>query len=253
MALNYDKIVLFGDSITQYCYNTEVASFCLGPALQHVFTRKFDIIQRGYGGYTSAHAKLMIDKVIAHENQSESKVKLMIIFFGTNDAARNAIQHVDLETYKANLRYMVAACQASGIKVILIGAGPFNAHQWWVARPDTPKDRTTLQAREYCDALVAVARELAVPAVPMWDLVMAKLGWKQGDPVFGLEEEAIYNPLSTILSDGLHYKAGGYQVEYDGIMDVLKTSYPELYPDNVPLRLPEWAALTSFDVLTDAI
>ncbi|KAK7206299.1 SGNH hydrolase-type esterase domain-containing protein [Myxozyma melibiosi] len=255
MALNYDKIVLFGDSITQYAYNVNVSPFCLGPALQDVYTRKFDVIQRGYGGYTSAHAKLMIDKIIAHENTPTSKVKLMTVFFGTNDSTgpSSTIQHVPLETYVANMRYIAEKCKAADIKVVFIGAGPFNAHQWWPTRPGNPHNRTTIQAREYCDALVALGKEIGVPTVPMWDLLMEAVGWKEGDPLYGLEELSAENPLTEYFVDGLHYNAKSYKIEYDGVMNAIKQAYPELLPENVPLRLPEWASLTSPDVLEKAL
>ncbi|KAK9450292.1 SGNH hydrolase-type esterase domain-containing protein [Limtongia smithiae] len=254
MALEYDKIVLFGDSITQYCFNTEVADFCLGPALQNLYTRKFDIIQRGYGGYTSEHAVRMIDKLITQETTPTTKVKLMIVFFGTNDSVMpsNKAQHTPIEKYKDNLRYITHAAQAADIKVILIGAGPYNDHQWTITRPGV-NDRTTIRAREYCDAAFDVAKELDIPFVPMWNLIMNDIGYDGTGPLPGLREGSAKNPLTKYLVDGLHYLGPAYKIEFDGIMRAISFAYPELAPENVPLRLPLWADLKHPDDILPAL
>lgn len=98
MALVFDKIILFGDSITQLAYNQEFG-FCFGPAMQDgkriyfnihcagktfilpipaVYNRKLDVIQRGFGGYTSSHAAIMIDRLIEQESAGASKIKLLV-------------------------------------------------------------------------------------------------------------------------------------------------------------------------------
>lgn len=98
MALVFDKIILFGDSITQLAYNQEFG-FCFGPAMQdgkriyfHIhctgktvilstsaaYNRKLDVIQRGFGGYTSSHAAIIIDRLIEQESAGASKIKLVV-------------------------------------------------------------------------------------------------------------------------------------------------------------------------------
>lgn len=108
-----------------------------------------------------------------------------------------------MERYKDNLRRIVSVIRSAGAKVILIGPGPFNHqqfddaldHQYFV-------DRTTHRAREYCEATVDVGKELNVPTVPLWYLIMEDLGWKEGDPIYGLPELPAVNPLNAYLSDG---------------------------------------------------
>jgi hypothetical protein len=97
MALVFDKIILFGDSITQLAYNQEFG-FCYGPAMQDgkplsskpfksensssskfpAYSRKLDVIQRGFGGYTSKHAAIIIDRLIEQESAGSSKIKLLV-------------------------------------------------------------------------------------------------------------------------------------------------------------------------------
>ncbi|KAK9237354.1 SGNH hydrolase-type esterase domain-containing protein [Lipomyces kononenkoae] len=254
MSLAFDKVILFGDSITQYAYNQDIG-FCLGPAMQNIYTRKFDVIQRGFGGYNSDHAVLMVDKIIQQETTLTSKIKLMVVFFGTNDSViPEATQHVPILRYKDNLRKIVSSAEQAGARVVIVGPGPYNHHQWIIGRnEERAAERTTLRAREYCDAAIEVAKELNVAVVPMWHLIMADLGWKEGDPVHGLAELPAENPLTSYLNDGLHYFGKAYLVEFENVIRAIKESYPELDPASVSEKLPTWDKLTSPDVLKSAL
>lgn len=97
MALVFDKIILFGDSITQLAYNQEFG-FCFGPAMQDgkvilaylnlegrkqshpfaVYNRRLDVVQRGFGGYTSNHGAIIVDRLIEQESTGASKIKLLV-------------------------------------------------------------------------------------------------------------------------------------------------------------------------------
>lgn len=130
-----------------------------------------------------------------------------VVFFGTNDsivpesASNNS---VPVEKYQENLRKIVSAAEKVGAKVILIGPGPFNHQQFDDALGHQFEvDRTTHRAREYCNATVDVGKELGVPTVPMWDLIMEEVGWKEGDPIYGLPELPAVNPLNDYLTDGM--------------------------------------------------
>lgn len=130
---------------------------------------------------------------------------MQTVFFGTNDSTgpSSTIQHVPLDIYTANMRYIANSCKAADIKVVFIGAGPFNAHQWWITRPENPHNRTTIQARTYCDAAISLAKELEIPCVPMWYLIMEAIGWKEGDPLTGLEELDPDESLAAYFTDGM--------------------------------------------------
>ena len=56
--MDYEKFLLFGDSITEFAFNTRPTEdgkdqYALGAALVNEYTRKMDILQRGFKGYTS--------------------------------------------------------------------------------------------------------------------------------------------------------------------------------------------------------
>ncbi|KAL3335615.1 hypothetical protein AABB24_031709 [Solanum stoloniferum] len=99
------QIVLFGDSITEQ-------SFRLGgwgAALADTYTRKADILNRGYGGYNTRWALFLLHHLFPLD--APTPPVAVTIFFGANDAAllgrTSERQHVPLEEYKENLRKMI--------------------------------------------------------------------------------------------------------------------------------------------------
>ncbi|KAL3459626.1 SGNH hydrolase-type esterase domain-containing protein [Aspergillus heterothallicus] len=250
MALAYDKIVLFGDSITQGCYEPE-CGFAFGAAMQHAYMRKMDVIQRGFSGYNSDHAAAIIPYLL---NQ-ESNIKLMVVFFGTNDSiVPESKNHVPIPRFKENIRKIVLSAQDAGAKVILIGPGPFDYHgfmkaveEGWVC------DRTTLRARAYCDATVEVGAEVGVPVVRLWDLIMADMGWKEGELVFGLEEIPDEGRFEGYFYDGLHFLGKAYQIMFEHVIKVIKDSYPELDPDCCQDKLPLCDENMTLELLKEAL
>lgn len=70
--MEYGKFVLFGDSITQF----SCTQYGFHPALQNVYIRKLDVINRGFSGYNSEHARQILPKIL----ESETNIKLMTIF-----------------------------------------------------------------------------------------------------------------------------------------------------------------------------
>ncbi|KAH8691536.1 SGNH hydrolase-type esterase domain-containing protein [Talaromyces proteolyticus] len=254
MALSFDKIVLFGDSITQLAYQQQ-CGFCFGSAIQHAYCRKLDVILRGFGGYNSDHAAAIVDALVQQETSEKSKIKLMVVFFGTNDSiipeSRN---HVPVARFKDNLRYIISVGERTGAKIVVVGPGPFNHYQFIDTQGDRfDCDRCTLRARQYCDAAMEVAEECNVAAVPLWDLIMADLGWKEGDLIHGLPDGPAETPLNLYLNDGVHYLGKAYEVEFLNVIRAIKEHYPELDYERIPEKLPKWEDLTSVEVLKAAI
>ena len=76
----FDKVLLFGDSITQRCYSLDEGkcengdSFILGSALSDLFKRRMDVVHRGFSGYCSEHARYIVDDII----KAESNIKLVV-------------------------------------------------------------------------------------------------------------------------------------------------------------------------------
>ncbi|KAL4876178.1 SGNH hydrolase-type esterase domain-containing protein [Aspergillus karnatakaensis] len=250
MTVAYDKILFFGDSITQGAYNPD-GGFAFGAAIQHAYSRKMDVLQRGYGGYNSDHAAAVFPFIL----QQEKNVKLMILFFGTNDSIiPESKNHVPIPRFRENTQGIVRAAQDAGIKVVLIGPGPFDHHQFitvmeegWVC------DRTTLRARAYCDAAVELGQELRIPIVPLWYLIMSELGWKDGEPVYGLEEIPDKGYFKEYFNDGLHFLGPAYRIMFTNVMKAIKEWYPELHPDHIVDRLPQCDETMTLESLKKAL
>jgi lysophospholipase L1-like esterase len=95
------RVVVFGDSITQHGYNSAISGWVAG--LGNWWTRRVDVLNRGFSGYNSRWAKLMVHDAVISEDPH-----LVFIFFGANDAVdHRVLQHVPLEEYQDNLDEMV--------------------------------------------------------------------------------------------------------------------------------------------------
>lgn len=232
MALVFDKFLLFGDSITEYSHKQP--GFSLSSALQDVYTRKLDIVTRGFSGYNTDWALPVLREVLKTENASPGKVKIMYIFLGTNDAA-TTFQHVPLDRYKANLTTMVKMAHDLDIKVIIVGPG---LHDQILSKltqeakgHDQPFSSSTA-TRDYGDAAREVALKHKLPFVDLWYAFQKNGGWSTDELLLGKPN------LSEYLADGIHYTSRAYQVFFDALIKAIKDSYPEFHYDNLPRILP---------------
>lgn len=92
--MEYDRIVLFGDSITQGSFDPE--GFGSGSALAHVYARRLDVINRGFSGYNTEWCLPLLKRILPEGvEKGQSKILLLIIFLGANDATlHQSPQHV---------------------------------------------------------------------------------------------------------------------------------------------------------------
>jgi lysophospholipase L1-like esterase len=98
-------VVLFGDSITAQSFR----SGGWGSALADAYSRKADVVVRGYGGYNTRWALFLLHHIFPLG--SSSPPVATTIFFGANDAALKGRtsdrQHVPVEEYTDNVRKIV--------------------------------------------------------------------------------------------------------------------------------------------------
>jgi isoamyl acetate esterase len=81
MAAIRPQFVLFGDSITQRSFEPGGWAGVVANAYQ----RRVDVINRGYSGYNTRWALSLADHIFPAD--VTSKVELVTVFFGANDAA----------------------------------------------------------------------------------------------------------------------------------------------------------------------
>uniref|UniRef100_A0A060TAA6 ARAD1C44242p n=1 Tax=Blastobotrys adeninivorans TaxID=409370 RepID=A0A060TAA6_BLAAD len=229
-----DKLLLLGDSIISFS-NDPNLGFGLTPALQNYYSRRLQVINRGFSGYNSSWARALIDPILSEENAGHAKVKLAVIFYGSNDSATNDIQHVPIDKYRDNLRYIASRALEAGAQVILVGPAPLNE-----TNTEFLEDRTTESMKNYGQAAGEIAKELGVGFVDLWHAFIRSTGWKEGEPHPGkLDQQSKYS-LDDYFTDGLHYTGKGYKVFYDELKAEIKAKYPQLSPEALPRLLPEW-------------
>ncbi|XP_054676169.1 isoamyl acetate-hydrolyzing esterase 1 homolog isoform X4 [Grus americana] len=129
--LLWPRVVLFGDSITEFSFQENG----WGASLAERLVRKCDVVNRGLSGYNTRWAKLILPRLISKSTGAESTVAVTI-FFGANDSALkdlNPKQHVPLEEYAANLKSMIQYLKSVDItedRIILITPPPLQESAW---------------------------------------------------------------------------------------------------------------------------
>ncbi|EEH40156.2 hypothetical protein PAAG_02211 [Paracoccidioides lutzii Pb01] len=248
--VEYEQIILFGDSITQgSCSQQE--GFAFMPALQHDYVRKFDVINRGFNGYTSQQGLEILPSFFP--SPQKAKVRLMTIFFGANDAVLPPFQqHVPLPLYKIGLSKILTHPLIQNhhpeTRLLLLTPPPINEYQLEPAAAaetqsapaPAPVIRKADTTKQYAEACRDVGRELGVPVVDTWAAFMKEAGWEEGEPLAGSKRAPANVRLGELLSDGLHFSPEGYRVMYREVMKVIRACYPELAPEKVPMRFPGW-------------
>eukprot|EP01135_Chromosphaera_perkinsii_P012037 Nk52_evm1s2577 gene=Nk52_evmTU1s2577 len=186
----YPRIVLFGDSITQFGFSVDRGGFV--AHLADWFIRRADFINRGFSGYTTRNCLPLLPQI---HNWADQKglPALVVIFLGVNDACSDPAQaqFVPVEDYKRNLKQMVTFLEDKGIKrdgIVLVSPTPNN---------DKIKGRSTKAAKEYADACKSVAESLSgVHHVDLFNLFV------KATPNYGEE----------LFVDGLHFNPKGNMI-----------------------------------------
>ncbi|CAL5873916.1 uncharacterized protein PFLUO_LOCUS8200 [Penicillium psychrofluorescens] len=233
--LTSDKIILFGDSLTEQSWNQEF-SFNISPALQHEYFRKLQVLTHGYGGYNSEHARHILELMLDAETGGGSRIRLLVIFFGTNDAveAANTRQHISIQRYVENLQFLTTKALDRGIDVILVGPALIGKDVL---------DRSNEMNRTYSQALKQVAQERDVPFVDLWTAFQTytRSSSNSDDRPGGNEsvDTKRTNNLTDLLApDGVHFSGQGYHIYYNLLLRTIRESFPPLRTENLPTVLP---------------
>lgn len=239
----YDQFLLFGDSITQQS-GCQDKGFAFAPALQDAYIRRLDVINRGFSGYTTSNALQVLPRFMP--DASQASVRLMMIFFGANDACLpGQLQHVPMHRYCENLKLLCLhpSVKAHDPKIILVTPPPVNEFQLAIRdaeRGNTNRQRTAANTKEYADRCRKVGEELKVPVVDLWRAFMTRAGWKEGEPLTESKKAECNEVLKSLLRDGLHLNPEGYRVMYDEVMKVISDEMRDESPENLPTVYPPW-------------
>ncbi|QPG76552.1 hypothetical protein FOA43_003942 [Brettanomyces nanus] len=203
--------------------------------------QKLDVLNRGYGGYNSKHGKVILPHIIDAEDTKFTKIRLMTIFWGTNDAV-DTFQHVDIKEYEENIDAMVKLAKKNDINVIVIGPALHDTTAYTklyeegaVEFKDTAK--SSVNGR-YSEVAKKVAADNNVPFVDIWTLFVKYGGWENIDP--DEINSKNYPKIKELLMDGIHFMPEGYRILFEGIQEAIKNYYPELYFEKLPEHLAAW-------------
>ncbi|KAI5683392.1 hypothetical protein M9H77_04620 [Catharanthus roseus] len=220
------QIVLFGDSITEQ-------SFRLGgwgAALANTYSRKADIVNRGYGGYNTRWALFLLNHLFPLG--SATPPAAATIFFGANDAALSGRtserQHVPVDEYKENLKKIVQQLQECSptILIVLITPPPIDeegrlqyARSLYGDNAMKLPERTNEMTGVYAEKCVELAKELDLPSINLWSKMQETEGWQK-----------------KFLSDGLHLTQEGNAVVYQQVLRVFEDAW--LIASKMPYDFP---------------
>ncbi|KAI3737324.1 hypothetical protein L2E82_27322 [Cichorium intybus] len=220
------EIVLFGDSITDQSFRHGG----WGASLTDIYSRKADIVVRGYGGYNTRWALFLLNHIFPLG--STTPPVATTVFFGANDAALSGRtserQHVPLEEYKENLRKIVHHLKefSPTMIIVLITPPPVDeegrqeyAKSLYGEKAMKLPERTNEVTGTYANGCVEVAKELGVDSINLWSKMQETQGWQK-----------------KFLSDGLHLTADGNGVVYEEVVKVLNGAW--LSASEMPLDFP---------------
>ncbi|KAI7985213.1 GDSL esterase/lipase [Camellia lanceoleosa] len=204
------QIVIFGDSITEQSFR----SGGWGASLADNYSRKADVVLRGYGGYNTRWALFLLHHLFPLG--SATPPVATTIFFGANDAAlfgrTSERQHVPTEEYKENLRKIVHHLKecSPDMLVVLITPPPIDeegrfayARSLYGEKAMELPERTNEMTGVYAKQCVELAKELGLPSINLWSKMQETEGWQK-----------------KFLSDGLHLTPEGNAVVHQEVVRV---------------------------------
>ncbi|XP_051197977.1 GDSL esterase/lipase At5g62930 [Lolium perenne] len=205
------SLVLFGDSITEQSFRPGG----WGAALADTYSRKADVVVRGYGGYNTRWALFLIHRIFPLVGVPPVATT---IFFGANDAAllgrTSERQHVPVEEYKQNLRTIVnhlKDCSKSMV-ILLITPPPIDedgreryARSLYGKDARSLPERTNEMAGVYASQCIELAKEMDVHCVDIWSKMQTTEGWQK-----------------LYLSDGLHLTPEGNALVHKEVVQTLR-------------------------------
>mmetsp|Transcript_22551 Transcript_22551/g.53234 ORF Transcript_22551/g.53234 Transcript_22551/m.53234 type:complete len:263 (+) Transcript_22551:84-872(+) len=223
-------IVLFGDSITELGFSQGGWTSLLAGH----YSRRADILNRGFSGYNTRHAIDILSRVFGESKEdAASRVGsplFVTCFFGANDAMLDVdvehCQHVPVDEYETNIRSLVSTIRKRlevdnrSPPVILFTPPPVDQKAWddyCVSEFGCTSPRTNDAAKLYGDRVKNVGQELGCSIVDSFEL----LG--------GNGEVSEYGKN---LDDGLHLNEKGNGLLFDGLVDVIRRDLPDLEPND---------------------
>lgn len=227
------SLVLFGDSLTELAFGaTTVGDESVGWAslLASSYSRRADVLNRGYRGYTTEMALQILPQVFT-DDLCRSNVLFCTVFLGANDCVlQTDPRHVPLDKFAANLRSIITSIrekvrkdpQQSLPPIILLTPPPLDIER-----------RKEFCLREYGDLARAQRSNKSAKA---YGKMVKEIGKEMEccvvDTFTLLGGNGSAQDYRDNLIDGLHLTAKGNVLVYRGLMELLERDFPDLAPMN---------------------
>ena len=263
------SIILFGESITEFAFG-EGGQVGWASLLSSAYSRRADVLSRGFSGYNTQHALGIMDSIFGNgtalnsdgeDNRSDPKqvtgwtttpLLFCTVFFGANDASLpTARQHLPIEEYDRNLRKMITKIRKSTyyyvdkntsitetVPIILFTPPPVSSKAWdhfcTVTSPRPLSPRSNKSAREYGMKVKKIGEEMDCTVVDTFSI----LGGDRSEDYY-----------SQFLTDGLHLNGQGNTIVFNELMNAIKIHHNRLLPmidgseNGVQLEEKVWSEL----------
>lgn len=221
-------VLAFGDSITQYGWSQ---GGWVARLAEH-YSRKADVLNRGYGGYNTRLALASLLPLVAPEGGHPPA--LAVVFFGANDAALPGTvwgrteQHTPLPEYEENLGRIVAALLERGAGAVVVAAPP-PVHEPALHQPGARNLSTT---RAYALAALGVGGALRAKGLRVATVDTFKVFEGSGEG-WG----------ARLFRDGLHFSAAGDELFFGALVGAVEAAFPALAPTAMGQEAPDFNLL----------
>ncbi|KAL6142277.1 hypothetical protein ACLB2K_060560 [Fragaria x ananassa] len=222
------QFVLFGSSIVQFSFSNGG----WGAILADLYSRKADIVVRGYAGWNSRQGLQVLEQVFPKD--ASIQPSLVIVYFGGNDSMLpNPLglgPHVPLPEYVENMRKIATHLKnlLEKTRFIFLTAPPVNEEQMRKAFSGIigENSRTNKLCQMYSGACVELCREMDIKAVDLFTSMQKRKDWS-----------------TMCFTDGIHFSSEGSKIVAEEILKVLEEAdwEPSLQWNSLPTEFEEYS------------
>ncbi|KAG6765441.1 hypothetical protein POTOM_029483 [Populus tomentosa] len=178
------QFVLFGSSIVQLCFSHGG----WGSILSDIYSRKADILLRGYYGWNSRRAVQVLDQVFPKD--APVQPALVIVYFGGNDSmgphSSGLGPHVPLDEYMENMRKIAVHLKifenqslSDTTRIIFMSCPPVDETRVSSSTSGIFSEvvRTNELCQIYSNSCIKLCQELGVKVVDLFSAFQKRDGW----------------------------------------------------------------------------
>lgn len=189
------KIICFGDTVTEMGLVVESRGFV--ARLAERYTRRADVLARGFSGYTTREALTVLDEAVLAEHPH-----IVIVHFGGNDSVTaNQMTHVPLDEFKNNLTKIATEIALSGAWLILLTPLPVDERK--------TRSRKMALTESYARACFEIGMEMNLPVLNLFHRIQEEADWEKRS-----------------LLDGIHLTPHGMDILYEMIVAEMDKQFP---------------------------